>query len=475
MHETIEFPKNKEALMDSTEIFTLIERIAATSAKSAKLALLGEHAGEEDLKRVLEATYSPLKTYGIAQRPLPPAPDRRGGRFEESTWSLLGQLERRELTGNAARAALAAEMTRLDGASAELLWRIVAKDLRAGFSANTTGKVFPGLLPEYPYMRCSLPKKSNFSKFDWARGVFSQKKANGLFANVNLLDSGAVTLVSRSGSEFPVEAFAELAAFVAGRFERGFQHHGELLVVEDGRILPREIGNGILNAVLQGGQFGPGQAPLYEVWDRIPLSAVVRKGSYAVPYRERLEALDERLREADESDPVRLIDTRICNSLEDAYAHYTELVAAGEEGTILKSPALIWRDGTSKDAVKLKVEASCDLKIVAIVSGRPGTRTEGRAGSLACESECGKLRVDVTVKNETMRDAVDADPQSWIGRIVPVLFNEVMRPGPNNALHSLFLPRLEEAGYRVDKSIADDLERVLEQFEAAKSMEGVAG
>jgi DNA ligase-1 len=474
MHETIEFPKNKEALMDSTEIFTLIERIAATSAKSAKLALLGEHAGDEGLRRVLEAAYSPLNTYGIALRPAPPDLERDGARFDEPTWAMLWQLERRELTGNAARAALAAEMARLDGASAELLWRIVAKDLRAGFSASTVGKVFPGLLPEYPYMRCSLPKKSNLAQFDWAAGVFSQKKANGLFANVNLLDSGAVTLVSRSGSEFPAEAFTELAAFVAGRFERGFQHHGELLVVEEGRILPREVGNGILNGVLQGGGFGPGQAPLYEVWDRIPLSAVVRKGSYAVPYRERLEALDGLLREVGDNDPVRLIDTRIFNSLKDAYAHYAELVAAGEEGTILKSPGLIWRDGTSKDAVKLKVEASCDLKIVGIVPGRAGTRTEGRAGSLACESECGKLRVDVTVKNEAMRCALDADPQSWIGRIVPVLFNEVMRPGPHNSLHSLFLPRLEEAGWRPDKSVADDLDRVLEQFEGAKAMQAVA-
>ena len=460
--------------MESASIFILIERVGAESAKSTKAALLNEHAGDEDLKRVVEATYSPLKTYGIAQRPVGAEPDRVGVAFDETTWGLLGQLERRELTGNAARGALAAEMTRLDGLSAELLWRIVAKDLRAGFSANTTGKIFPGLLPEYPYMRCSLPKKSNLSKFDFVAGVFSQKKANGLFANVNFLDSGAVTIVSRSGSEFPVEAFDGLAAFVAERFERGFQHHGELLVMEGGRILPREIGNGILNGVLQGGQFGPGQTPLYEVWDRIPLDAVVKKGSYAVAYRERLAALERLLEGAGPAQAVRLIDTRVVRSLQEAYGHYGQLVAEGEEGTILKSPELTWRDGTSKDAVKLKVEASCDLKIVDIVPGRAGTRTEGRAGSLSCESECGALRVDVTVKNEAMRDAIDGDPQAWIGRIVPVLFNEVMRPGPNNPLHSLFLPRLEEAGYRTDKSVADDLARVLEQFEAAKAMQDVA-
>ena len=460
--------------MDSASIFLLIERVGAESAKSAKLALLGEHAGDEDLKRVLEATYSPLKTYGIAQRPLGSEPDRAGTVFDATTWSLLGQLERRELTGNAARAALAAEMTRLDGMSAELLWRIVAKDLRAGFSASTTGKVFPGLLPEYPYMRCSLPKKSNFGKFDWAAGVFSQKKANGLFANVNLFESGAVTIVSRSGSEFPAEAFGELAAFVAARFERGFQYHGELLVAEEGRIQARGIGNGILNGVLQGGQFGPGQTPLYEVWDRIPLSAVVKRGSYAVPYRKRLLALGALLEGGGRADPVRMIATRVVRSVQEAYAHYGQLVAEGEEGSVVKSPELAWRDGTSKDAVKLKVEASCDLKIVGIVPGRAGTRTEGRAGSLACESECGKLRVDVAVKNEAMRDAIDGDAQAWIGRIVPVLFNEVMYPGPNNPLHSLFLPRLEEAGYRTDKFVADDLARVFEQFEAAKDMPDVA-
>ena len=76
--------------MESASIFILIERVGAESAKSAKIALLSEHAGDEGLKRVLEATYSPLKTYGIAQRPVGAEPERVGAGFDEGTWSLLG-------------------------------------------------------------------------------------------------------------------------------------------------------------------------------------------------------------------------------------------------------------------------------------------------------------------------------------------------------------------------------------------------
>lgn len=134
---------------------------------------------------------------------------------------------------------------------------------------------------------------------------------------------------------------------------------------------------------------------------------------------------------------------------------------------VLKKLTTIWRDGTSKDQIKLKLEVVVDLRVTGIVPGKDNTKNAGRAGSLACVSECGQLATDVTVKNEAMRDWVDRAPDEWIGTVIKVVSNSIMVPSASSDLHSLFLPRMVEPCYRVDKSIADTLVQVRQQFENA--------
>ena len=100
--------------------------------------------------------------------------------------------------------------------------------------------------------------------------------------------------------------------------------------------------------------------------------------------------------------------------------------------------------------------------------GRDNAKNAGRAGSLKCVTSDGLLEVDVAIKGEKMRDAVDANPDEWIGKIMPVTANLVLKPSDSNPLHSLFLPRFAESDYRRDKSVADSLRRVFDQEEAAK-------
>lgn len=452
--------------MDSREILAAINEIAATSSKNEKEALVKKHVADADFCRVLEYAYNPFKTYGIRKMPIGKAHD--GYKmFDVATWALLDDLISRKLTGNAAQECIAAEIDALDEDSAELLRRIIRKDLRAGFSESTCNKAKKGLIPDFPYMRCSLPKDAKLSEFDWKLGVISQEKADGMFANINVEEGGFVAITSRQGSPFPIEAFADLAAELADRIPTGVQLHGELLVERDGEgILAREIGNGILNSVASGGSFGANERPIYKVWDMIPLSAVVTKGKHEQPYIKRLARIIAALK-AKPGSFVRLIETKVFHSLADAYRHAAQLMRAGKEGTVIKNPHAIWKDGTSKEQVKLKLEFNVDLKVVAIVPGREGTKNEGRAGSLTCETSDGLLRVDVTVKNEAMRDKVDADPSDWIGRVIEVTANDIMEPSDSNPLHSLFLPRMVEAAYRTDKTEADSLERVKAQKDAA--------
>jgi DNA ligase-1 len=461
--------------MNSNEIFDLIEQVARTPGKNDKIALLKNSAGDEMLKQVMAAAYNPLTSYGIRKVPEQNHEAVRGGReFVELTWQLVSDMAARKLTGHAMLAAVQDEMNELAPKSAELLKRIILKDMRAGFDEGTVAKVWPGLVPDFPYMRCCLPKDAKMEAWPWADGNISQEKADGMFANVNHEEGGNVFIYSRQGTMFPMEKFEALADAVRHALARGTQNHGEILVLRDGQVLAREIGNGIMNSVLKGGDFGPGEVPMFLVWDQIPLAAVQPKGKVDTPYAARLAGLIQQLRRVPGSGAVQLIPTRIVRSLEDAYKHYGELLAQGKEGTIIKNRNAIWKDGTSKEQVKLKLEFEVDLEVTAIVPGNANTKNAGRAGSLSCETSDGLLVVDVAIKGEAMRDDVDANPDSWIGKIMPVTANMIMKPSASGDMHSLFLPRFTQATPRADKTVADTLPRALAIEDAAKQGKKIA-
>jgi len=235
---------------------------------------------------------------------------------------------------------------------------------------------------------------------------------------------------------------------------------GEMLVERNGAILPRQIGNGILNSVAQGDTFEKGDRPVLMVWDIIPSQFAVPSGRYSVSYKQRFEALKKYLNKPKKS--VILIPTRMVHSMAEAYAHYFELVKEGLEGSIIKNPAGDWFDGTSKDQVKLKVECDVDLKITGF---NPGNGKNAHLfGSIAVETSDGKLKVNVPGFSDADRLKIHKNRDALVGTIMTVTFNSIMPPSGTNKFYSLFLPRCCEL--RTDKMKADSLVRVQEQFDA---------
>lgn len=451
--------------MNSDQIYGVIEKIAAESSKNEKVAIVKVAAQDEAFRTVLKAALNPLITYGIAKRPTECGGGKGG--FTVETWRILAGLSCRALTGNLAINTVAAEMNGMTPESAELLWRIISKDLKAGFGESTVNKAVKGLIPDFPYMRCCLPKDAKMHLFSWAEGVYSQEKADGMFANINLNIDHSVGITGRSGMPFPLEEFTPLIEAVSRQIEPGTQSHGEFVVYLNGVVLERALSNGIMNRVLSGGKLEAGEVIHYLVWDNIPLSVVVPKGKCTVPYKTRWANLTKRIIEKSAAAVLHPIDTRIVHDLSEAYDHYRDMLAAGKEGVVVKDGNAPWEDRTSKFQVKLKLEADVDLKVTGIAMGKEGSKVEGRPAALNCTTSDGKLKVDVTVKNEAMRDDVEKNPNNWLESIIVVRANSILEPSESNPLNSLFLPRMVEAGYRTDKSEADSLQRVRDQFEAA--------
>jgi DNA ligase-1 len=449
--------------MNSTELLAKLHLISQTTKKTEKLEIVKTFTSSE--LDIVVMALDPRVSYYIADFP---AAARWGSRdWMQSEIDLLLDLSERRLTGNAALEAVKATMEDLTPSAGELLKRIVLKDLRAGIGASTVNKAFPGAVPEFAYMRCSLPKSSNMHKWDWADGIYSQLKANGMFtrADVNY-ERTKVLITTRQGNTFPAGVLRKLEEDCLWVFKGGTQTHGELTVWRDGVLLPRAEGNGMLNSVMQGGELEAGCEVYYDVWDQIPLDQATPGGRYQTPYSVRFSSLLQQVREGGPR-KIYPIESRLVYSYEEALDHYREVLGRKLEGTVLKHPEAIWFDGDSKDQVKMKLEVDVDLKIIGFNPGKPGTRTEATFGSLQLATSDGLLEASAAGFKRDLEMYLHNNRESVLGKIMTIRANEVSPPCETNPLHSLYHPRAVEL--RHDKVEADTLHQVLDQFEAAVS------
>jgi DNA ligase-1 len=448
--------------MNSQSILKAILHIAGEASKNTKIELVKHYGTHKEFVRVLQAALDPLLSYGVAKTTFPNIGSSGEGHFRDATWYLLADLQARKLTGQAAIDQIFAELAGLEPDSQELLRRIILKDLKAGFSESTVNKALPGTIAEFPYMRCSLPKAVKLDKIDWKRGVFSQEKADGMFANIDFYDgSFDVKVRSRQGNEFPLDQFGPLIHAVTNYLESGFEYHGELLVYYNGKVLPRELSNGVMNRVSSGGALAEGEVIRFHVWDQVPLSAIKPKGVFNAPYETRWGRLVNLLVETPHDCPIELIDSVLCHSYEEVLIHCREKMIQGKEGTIAKLATAIWKDGTSKEQIKFKLEADVDLKIVGFTPGNG--KNEATFGSVQTETADGLLAVDVSGMSDAVRAEIHSKRDQLIGTIMTVKGNGVMKS--ISGKHSIFLPRFVEL--RGDKSEADTYQQVLDQFESA--------
>ena len=453
--------------MRSDDVFNLIERIAATPKKTEKVRLLKEHWDDVTLRQVLVRAYNPNITYGISasvamfiEPAVLDADNDYVDQMDMDTEDLLLNLEYRTYTGTKALEEVAEHLAHLTPDSGHLLRRIIAKDLRAGINDSTINEAIPGLIPEYPYQRCTLLKKVKPEKFDWKKCVFSQLKADAMFVNVTYEDNGRVWFSSRQGKEFRMEGFRSLVEAVKVSLTPGYQYHGEIMVFRDGKLLPRKDSNGLINHVNEGGLLLTNEEARIMLWDEVPLQFVIPGGRYDVGYEYRFDRLETQLEHA--GNLLTLIPTRVVHSLREAIEHAVEIQSEGGEGTVFKDPWAPWQDGTSPWQVKVKLEVDVDLRITGLA---PGTgKFASTFGSLIVETSDSLLVTKASgLKDKERQDIFDNWPRDQ-GAIATVRANDLSEiPGQTAALmHGRFVE------IRKDKSQADTLDQVRDQFESAK-------
>lgn len=442
-----------------SDILGILNDLAADNSRLAKEAILRDNLDNELLKEVIKLALDPFTQFYIRKIPeYVTVPVKKQDPLNKAILR-LNLLSSRTLTGNAGIDHLRIVLGGVSAEDAQVIERIIAKDLKCGVSDATVNKIWPGLIAEYPCMLASAYDQKLVDKVIFP--AIAQLKMDGMRFNA-VVKNGVCEFRSRNGKEIDIPDPSIRLPFIhmADFYGIDMVFDGELVVVDAaGKIQDRKTGNGILNKAVKG-TMSVQEAIMVRatLWDAISLTGF-QAGKEAEPYHVRLGKLcnavsDMKGAKAHLGHYVDMVYSRQVDDLYSAQKLFNKFLAEGQEGIILKTRTGIWENKRSKSLIKFKGELECDLRVVGWEEGTG--KNVGRLGALVLESACGGIRVNVgTGFSDHDRDTISAG--NSIGRVVAIKYNARIKD-KNSDVESLFLPVFIE--FRDDKSQADDAKAV---------------
>lgn len=425
-----------------SKVSDIIKEIRSYSGRNDKISVLQKNKDNELLKQFFYLSLDPMVTFGIKK--IPTFKHFRTYTLQEA-FADLQQLISREKTGNAAIDHLANILGSLEKDDADLVINIIDKNPDCGIAETTINKIWPKLIFEFPLMKATAHDEDSIANIRFP--ALSQTKLDGARCNI-VVKEGKVIVLSSSGREITTHGQFDWFANIT---QNNQVYDGELLVVEqNGKFMDRKKGNGIVNRAIKGTIPVDQAKQLHFVcFDIIPYEDW-KNGVYIFTCEARFNTLLHVARNFRHNASV--VNTRLVKNEAEMFAHFNEMLEAGEEGTIVKNTASIWEGKRSREHLKLKGIITCDLEVIGI---EPGTgKYEGKVGSLICRSSDGEVLVNV---GSGLTDQ-DREYSNWVGKIVEVVYNERILAKAEGSKWSLFLPRFSRI--RLDKTVADSLDNI---------------
>jgi ATP-dependent DNA ligase len=180
-------------------------------------------------QRLIKEALDPYRVFGIRQYVMPK--EYMASSSEDayqSFYKLLDLLASRKLTGNAAKSAASMALSLFTEDEAHYISRVLDKDLKSGFSAETCRKLFPNLIPAFEVMLADkCDEVEDFEKYI-TFPASAEYKLDGTRI-ICMVKSGTVAYYSRSGKE---------AFHAAGLFDDELQriHAAEGDFILDGEL-----------------------------------------------------------------------------------------------------------------------------------------------------------------------------------------------------------------------------------------------
>ena len=475
-------------------IHDIINELNESNSSNHKLAVLKKHANNETLKCVLQMTYDKVKfNYGMTPKTLldfAPAISDVSGTLENALDVLIENIVSKHVTGHKACQIVANLMGNLNDNDADVILKIIDRNLRINVGRTQINKVWKGLITKPVYMRCGVFNEKTKKKVQkWNAPYSIQLKADGTYREARIED-GEVEFHSRSGEEYSyshledelstfqngyltgeltVVASSENLVFVQNKLKisrkkgedvqklENVVNEAEAAINADTEfVYPREIGNGLLNS-----DDVPQKDIVFDVWDFVSLEEYENAGNRiknTTKYSNRLVTLVSII-ENKSVNSVRVIENKTVDTIEEAVQQVSKWMQQGLEGGVLKNLDGVFRDGTSLDQLKLKLVIALEMRVTGFNDGKLGTKREGKVGSLQFTNDEGTIVGSCSGFSDSELDDMTNNPQKYLNKVFTVQCNDLTQSSGSNAW-ALSHPRFIEL--RDDKDITDTLERAFD-------------
>ena len=419
-------------------ILPILDELSSTSSRNEKEKILSREKCNEELKRVLVAALNPYINYFIKK--IDHEPKCTGSICLSQAIEELKNLSQRKVTGNAAKKFLAGILDACSPDDAEVVKRIIDRDLRCGINTATVNKIWPGLIPTYQVMLADTDKTK--IKFP----AYAQIKMDGVRCHLHW-DGNEAIAMTRNGKI--IDHKGKLDESARAMMKEGETWDGELVCVNDsGAIMNRQLSNGIINkGIKRTISEEEAEKIIFIAWDIVDTTSTI-------PYEKRIRELEKRFDEKkDQAKKFKIIENFLVSDLEQAEEYFKKALERGEEGIILKNINSVWVPKRSKDLCKFKAEKEADLIIIGWEKGTG--KNVNRLGNIIAATSDNKLKVSIgSGFSDSQRDEYAID--EIIGKVVTVKYNSKIQN--ENGEWSLFLPRFVE--FRFDKDEANTFDEI---------------
>ncbi len=434
-------------------IHDIISELCESNSTNYKLSVLKKYKDNALFARVLKMSYDKViyryyltmnhwyKTYG-------PKPFEEPTSVEYTLEEVLDFMEQklasRELTGNAAIDAMDERFRKLNAEDRDLIVKVVNRDLRINCGRTLINKVFGDLITKPVYMRCGVYAAKTAKDISYP--AYIQLKADGTYREMQVLNS-SVEFMSRSGESYEYTFQNQFADLPEGHYM------GELLVKD---TKDRSESNGLLNS-----DNPPMDRIVFYVWDYVTpeeYSNAAKKIKNTTKYKDRFARLKEIVVESGHTQ-IQIIESHEVKTPKEAFEKVIAWMNDGLEGGVLKDPNGVFRDGTSKHQLKMKLEMDLEVRVVGYKEGRIGTKRESTFGAILFESDDGQIKGAVSGFTDEQLEEINSKREEYLQKIITVSCNDITK-GRDNDYYALSHPRFKEV--RNDKTETDTLERALE-------------
>ena len=446
--------------MNFVEVIKLCEAAGGAGSKQVIQTALAQ--ADTDAKYLIGAALDPYQVFGVKQFAMPTKYSKKGQTSMGQFLDLLQALSSRSLTGDAARAAVTTNLALYDEETATYLARVIDKDLRAGFSADSANKAWkanpvPGEmeLPLIPTFEVMLADKcdstDDFEKYvtfpcqgDW--------KYDGQRTIALVRQGEDVEYRARSGKEsehlnglFDADAHA-LRQVLKDKFGDDWND-----IVIDGEAFASDFTETI-NAKKSGNDAAK-KALKLRAFFVMPLKHWLAQKTDITMRRVR-DLLTEGLKAAG-SVKIIVSDGREVKDFQDMTAYCNEVIDVHkQEGLILKDWDAVYAWDRTFAWTKVKRFYDVDCKITGFYLGKPKTKNAKRLGGIkvwgrtedgtVVESDVGSGFTDA------QRDEIWANQAKYMGATVVIKYQEVSK-SKSKAVASLRFPTFEH--FRDDKIV----------------------